>query len=77
MIKGTRILGMVFPRGKIRLCHVCIGLLYRYLTLREMSGTKKKQWRNNFFSSYLKIGFAKCSVKLKKVKFLKEISILD
>ena len=40
MIKGKRILEMVFPRGKIRLSHVCIGLLYRDLTLREMGGRK-------------------------------------
>ena len=27
MIEGTRIIGMVFPRDKIRLSHVWIGLL--------------------------------------------------
>ena len=64
MIKGTRILGMVLPRGTIRLSHVCIGLLYRYLTLREMCGRKLKQ-------PNMKLGFAKCSVKLKKSKIFK------
>ena len=68
MIKGTRILGMVFPRGKIRLSHVCIGLLYRYLTLREMSGTKKKQRRNNFFFKLSEDRVCKMFCQIKKSK---------
>ena len=68
MIKGTRILGMVFPRGKIRLSHVCIGLLYRYLTLREMSGTKKKQRRNNFFYKLSEARVCKMFCQIKKSK---------